>query len=200
MVLHSVQEARERALQAAREYVFHPGGRSWNEAYSNAARAFAALDAAEKATSAPSEDAVEALAQVLCETAGYLWISHQPPGTRCVPVPWGDANDSLRNHYRAMSRAALSAIGGREASLEAALRDLLDLQMAATPEEHATACGAARAVLSLQPSQAEAQVRALVEAAQRWCACYRNDNVYGIEQAEADLRAALQPFGAEGDD
>ena len=35
----------------------------------------------------PEGDAVEALAQVLCETAGYLWISHQPPGTRCVPVP-----------------------------------------------------------------------------------------------------------------
>ena len=151
----------------------------------------------------PEGDAVEALAQVLCETAGYLWISHQPPGTRCVPVPWGDAPDSLRVHYRAMARAALSVIGGRETALEtaaagvtAAWRDYYERDDGdpihwTVRVQMLKLCAA----LSLPPSAAAEAVRELVKAV--------SAHPHLCSECTCDLcqrvRAALKPFGGEGD-
>lgn len=151
---------------------------------------------------APSDDDVEALARVLCESSGYHTSSLQPAGATLVPVAWEDAPDGLRDYFRHQVRAALGAIGGREAALEAALNTVkaeCDIYVGA--HHGGCMCGAcaswrnADAALALPPSAAAGAVRELVEAV--------NTHPHLCSECTCDLcqrvRAALKPFVGKGD-
>lgn len=116
-----------------------------------------------------------------------------------------------REHMQAERDAAVAqaqASGQAEATLRGALRQLLDLQIAATPEEHAAACGAARAALVLTPTAAAEAVRELVEAAREALNDFGLVNeaiasqvmpgLHPFTLTPRGLRVALRPFNGEG--
>jgi hypothetical protein len=173
-------------------------------------RAAAQIPHAPIADDAPSEDAVEVMARTLCETSGDLlpWNDEHGP-------QWEQDERIDRDHYRAMARAALSAIGGREASLDAAVMEL----KAALEDECGTlvdnvhrvdaAWAAVDAALALTPTDAAQAVRELAEAARTALRDFGLVNeaianqvmpgLHPFTQTPRALGAALRPFGGAGD-
>ena len=159
---------------------------------------------------APSEDAVEAMRQALLMELPEAARAEMLQGATVVLDEW----------LTDMARAALAAIGGREAALEAALRRCITVEHMDTHMPLAVR-DAGKAALALQPSAAAEAVRELATKATadaavmaeiaQWVESHEETcnmdpqfqrticTAEGLWDNAKALRDAAQPFVGEGD-